>query len=244
MMSRDTGPGDYIPFLQGLDAAGHEYFLEGGQSVNFWASYFLETGMVDRSLVGYQPFTSADCDLWVSRETLQYIAREHAARFVGGSSPLDVQLGILRLGGDPEKTIDLLGNVFGIPDRETKRACERALVFDGVRVLDPVFLFRSKCHCLLHLDQSVRQDRKHVEMLVLILPAYFGRLHEAAVDGETTERQLIKELKYFRNLGKDKWIRMALDRIGRDLSGLIPWASLAESPLEKVAAYARTTCPP
>ena len=46
-MARDTEPKDYAPFLQKLGSADQRYFLEGGQSVNFWAVYFWVSGLVD-----------------------------------------------------------------------------------------------------------------------------------------------------------------------------------------------------
>jgi len=240
-MSRDTEAKDYAPFLQKLGSADQRYFLEGGQSVNFWAEYFKESGLVSPLLDEYQPFTSADCDIWVSKSTFEYLRKQHEGRLIAGNSPSDGQLGILQLGGDPERTIDLLSNVFGIPDREIERAYERAIVFDGIRVLDPVFLFRSKCHCLVNLEQSQRQDRKHVEMLALILPAYFIELLEAAKDGIILERQLIKEVKFLRGLAKDRWIRRALKAVGLELDSLIPTSLLAESDLKTVAAFAKAT---
>jgi hypothetical protein len=150
-------------------------------------------------------------------------------------------LGILQLDGEKQRCVDLLSNVFGIPERELKRTYERALLFDGVRVLDPVFLFRSKCHCLVNLDQSSRQDRKHVGMLALILPTYFKMLHAAAMEGEIKERQLIGEVKIFRSLGKDKWIRRALEQTGMELDSLLPVLLFLESELRTLADFARST---
>ena len=239
-MSRDTEPKDYAPFLRKLGSADQSYFLEGGQSVNFWAGYFQESGLVNPLLDQYRPFTSADCDIWVSKPTFEYLRREHPGELIAGNSPSDGQLGILHLGGDPERSIDLLSNVFGIPEKEIERAHDRSLLVDGVRVLDPVFLFRSKCHCLVNLDQANRQDAKHVGMLALILPAYFALLHAAALGGEINERQLIAEVKVFRRLRKDKWIRRALKETGSELESLLPVSLFTESELRTVAAFAKS----
>jgi hypothetical protein len=146
-------------------------------------------------------------------------------------------MGILHLDGNRGHCVDLLSNVFGIPEQELKRTYERALLFDGVRVLDPIFLFRSKCHCLVNLDQLTRQDRKHFGMLVLILPAYFKMLHAAALTGEIKERRLISEIKLFRALVKDKWIRKALKETGLELDSLLPVSLYLESDLKTLAAF-------
>jgi hypothetical protein len=88
-MLRDTEPKDYIPFLHGLESAGQSYFLEGGQSVNFWADYFQEVDLIQQSLDEYRPFTSFDCDIWVSEPTFRYLRKACAGDLVAGSSPSD-----------------------------------------------------------------------------------------------------------------------------------------------------------
>jgi hypothetical protein len=196
--------------------------------------------LVDQAFDEYRPFTSFDCDIWVSEPTFRYLRKTYEGNLVSGSSPSDGQLGILHLDGNRGHCVDLLSNVFGIPEQELMRTYERALLFDGVRVLDPIFLFRSKCHCLVNLDQSTRQDRKHFGMLVLILPAYFKMLHAAALAGEIKERQLIAEIKLFRALTKDKWIRKALKGTGTTLDSLIPVSLFVESDLKTLAAFARS----
>lgn len=240
-MLRGTEPKDYLPFLHGLELAGQRYILEGGQSVNFWASYFQNAGPDAGPLNDYRPFTSVDCDIWVSESTFRFLKREYAGSLVTGDSPSDGQLGVLHLNKSHTRRVDLLSNIFGIPDKELKRTYERALLFDGVRVLDPVFLFRSKCHCLVNLDQSNRQDRKHVGMLALILPNYFRMLHDATVAGEIKERQLIAEMKLFRAFAKDKWIRRALKDAELELDSLLPIALFVNSELRTIAAFAGTT---
>ncbi len=67
-----------------------------------------------------------------------------------------------------------MSGVYGIRQDELARLCERAPVFYDIKIIDPIYLFRSKCHCLLGLDQSDRQDERHVRMLALILPEYLS----------------------------------------------------------------------
>jgi hypothetical protein len=65
----------------------------------------------------------------------------------------------------------------------------------GVRLLDPLFLFKGKCHNLVKLPQGGRQDMKHLMMLRLILPAYLEELLEAVKTGDIDERQFLNEIK-------------------------------------------------
>jgi hypothetical protein len=63
---------DYLGFLTDLGKAGEPYFLEGGQAVNFWAEYFSAKGKRS-GLDRLRPFTSKDCDIWVSLAVLRYL---------------------------------------------------------------------------------------------------------------------------------------------------------------------------
>lgn len=71
-MAMETRIADYLDFLGELGAANAPYFLEGGQAVNFWAEYFSNKG-AGAAIERYRPFTSKDCDLWVSFAALRHI---------------------------------------------------------------------------------------------------------------------------------------------------------------------------
>ena len=229
-MARDTKPGDYLVFLQQLDHAGQCYFLEGGQAVNFWAEYIsaMEGGGALRS---FQPFTSKDCDIWIDGAALTYLAKRERGTLVRGESPADGQLGVFTMDGEPPRSVDLMSGVYGIPPRDVDRLLQRTLNINGVRVIDPLFLFQSKCHCLLGLDQAGRQDEKHLRMLCLIVPLYFLELLDAARDGVITERALIREIKLLVKTRAGQRCRRALDLIGVSTNSLLPRAEMAESGL-------------
>ena len=53
----ETRISDYASFLRDLGSSGADYFLEGGQAVNFWAEYFSAKGAED-VLSQFAPFTS------------------------------------------------------------------------------------------------------------------------------------------------------------------------------------------
>ena len=68
--------------------------------------------------------------------------------------------------------------VYGIPSTDLPRMLKRVVDDGNIRVIDPIYLFRSKWHCLHGLDQSDRQDARHVRMLALILPEYLSFLRK------------------------------------------------------------------
>ena len=110
----------------------------------------------------------------------------------------------------------------------------------GVHLLDPLYLFKGKCHNYIDLNQTGRQDQRHVRILALVVPAYLKAITERACAGKISERELLNELKLFLNFRKDSQIRSALELLGYNLMDLIPVDLLANCELPKVRHFAST----
>jgi hypothetical protein len=102
------------------------------------------------------------------------------------------------------------------------------------------YLFRSKCHCLLGLDQSDRQDARHVRMLALILPRYLSFLIEDIDAENLRDRAILKEIKLLRKILGTHACRRALEQLEIDPATLIPWSKLETCGRETLATFART----
>jgi hypothetical protein len=234
----ETRISDYAAFLRALGASKADYFLGGGQAVNFWAEFYSGRN-AEAYLTSFRPFTSKDCDIWVSYDAFQYIrTKTGIGKLVVGTSPADGQLGILSLDTSPVVTVDLMTSVYGVPQETLPRLMERALVIGEIRVIDPIFLFQSKCCCLLGLDQIGRQDEKHVRMLTFVLPAHFESLLGEATEGRITQRALINELKLLKRILKLQKVRQALQNIGTDPATLFPAKQLRSCGLATVESFA------
>lgn len=157
-----------------------------------------------------------------------------------GSSPADGQVGVFVIDGSPKVSIDIMTNVYGIPQARLKQLMERSLEIQGIRVIDPIFLFLSKCHCLLGLDQTDRQDEKHLRILRFLIPEHLKGLIEETIAGHLTQRALINELKLLQTILKTNRVKRALQQIGPDPADLIPLKQLEESSLLKVARFSKT----
>jgi len=239
-MAMETRIADYLDFLGDLGAANAPYFLEGGQAVNFWAEYFSNKG-AEEAMKRFRPFTSKDCDLWVSYTALCHI--ESAARggtLIKGTSPADGQIGIFTLEGERPLRIDLMSNVYGIDQAKIPKVLERAIIIGGISIIDPLSLFQSKCHCLLGLDQTGRQDDKHVRMLCQLLPEHFRDALEDTLSGLSTQRALINELKLLKRILKLQKVRHALRNIGADPATLFPNKQLRSCGLATIESFATT----
>ncbi|MBT8043950.1 MAG: hypothetical protein KJO79_03280 [Verrucomicrobiae bacterium] len=241
-MARSTQVTDYAEFLQTLDNKGKSYFLEGGQAVNFWAEYYSHKSNLDSKLGHLRPFTSKDCDIWVSHAALKYLESDtERGSLKKEASPVDGQIAIYTIKGNPPLEVNLMGGVYGIPEKMNEKLSQRALNFNGLRVLDPPHLLRSKCHCLVELDQTDRQDQKHLSMLVPILAEYVTELIEQASNGKLSERAVLAELKILLKINKDRRIKDGLAKIGSNAIDLFPVKALKSDNLPLVSQFTQMT---
>jgi hypothetical protein len=239
MKRREAGIEAYLDFLQFLHECGDTYFVEGGQAVNYWAEYIGSENPA-QPLEMLRPFTSKDCDVWINHTTWERLKKSPGGKLQKGTSPADGQLGILTLQEDPLRVVDLMSTVYGIPLRDLPRLLKRVIDNGNIKVMDPIYLFRSKCHCLLGLDQIDRQDARHVRMLALILPEYLSLLIDGIDSENLSDRALLKEIKLLRKILGTHVCRRALAQLEIDPASLIPWSKLETCGLETLAAYART----
>ncbi len=242
MSEQASGVEDYVAFLQNLLQRTPEHFLLGGQAVNFWADYFDRRSDIG-PLHALRPFTSKDCDIWVSYRAWSEVQKMEPRHLIKGNSPSDGQLGILTLQRNPLRVVDLLSNVFGIRHDQLGRLCQRAPIFSGIKVIDPLYLFRSKCHCFLGLPQGDRQDERHVRMLALILPEYISLLIDDCDAGNIPERELLKEIKLLKKISSSSVCWRCLERLGIESNTLIPWERLGRSRSDVLANFARMNAP-
>ena len=237
MSDAEAGYEDYLECLASLRESNAEYFLEGGQAVNFWAEY-IDSRLEGQPLRSMRPFTSKDCDIWVSPGTWKTLKRN--PNIQKGESPADGQLGIQILSADPPRVLDILSSVYGVDAKEYPRLMERALDDGTVRVIDPVYLFLSKCHCCRHLPQADRQDERHVRMMALILPEYLSLLIDDVDRGNLSDRDLLKEIKLLKKIASSGVCRRVMKKLEIESESLIPWASLAGSSSALLAKYGQS----
>lgn len=229
----------YLDFLRSFRTSGEGYFLAGGQAVNFWAE-FIDSRFPSQSLNAFRPFTSKDCDIWINHSAWKHIKRSPGGKLRESTSPADGQLAILTLNDDPPRVVDLMTTVYGIPSTDLPRMLKRVVDDGNIKVIDPIYLFRSKCHCLHGLDQSDRQDARHVRMLALILPEYLSFLIEEATAERLGERDILKEIKLLKKILGTHACRNALEQLELDSHSLIPWDKMAACGLETLATFAST----
>ncbi len=127
--------------------------------------------------------------------------------------------------------------VYGIHARDYPRLLERVLDDGTVKVLDPIYLFLSKCHCLLGLDQRGRQDERHVRMLALILPEYLSLLIASADAEKLSDRAILREIKLLLKILGTNTCRRVMAQLEIDPDSLIPWKRMETCGLKSLEVF-------
>jgi hypothetical protein len=190
----DAGPRPPADFASVL-ATPEPLFLVGGQAVNLWALYYRERTS------DLAPFVSRDADVLGDRDTLaalgklcgvkpQFFPRRPPGNEVGVIIASDTT-------GAP-LLVEVLRSVRGATNEQLREPVYQfALGGQQVRVdvPGPIALLQAKLANLVELNQTGRQDGRHILILARVLPAYLEDLVSAVRQGRTVERKLVDLLE-------------------------------------------------
>ncbi|MGG6268178.1 hypothetical protein ACQ4M3_33245 [Leptolyngbya sp. AN03gr2] len=162
--------------LQQLQQAEINLVIVGGQAINLWAmQYYQPTSEWDE----LQPFASMDLDLFGGRlEAVQCSEVLSGTLTLAKNFDPSPNAGVVMLNWqDRPFRINVLSSVYGLNDTEIVNTALPFLGTDALsgvqlKVLHPLLCLESKLKCLRGLDQTARQDEKHVRLAVLILRAF------------------------------------------------------------------------
>lgn len=153
------------------DLLGEDLVLVGGQAVNFWGLYFAEE---EPGILNFIPLTSGDADF--------YSLRKNFTVPPGWKASNPPRKGRMRLvsklvTGPNQQRVEILRSVNGLTEDEV-RLGSVPIQFDGrpIFILSPVALFRAKAANLKSLDQTNRQDEKHLRILQLVTRSFLREI--------------------------------------------------------------------
>lgn len=174
--------------------------IVGGHAVNLWSMYFLANGVA--GLARYLPFTSKDLDLVGTMDLLDRLHLRLKGKLTRSEprSPVLGRLVIPSASGN-ELTIEVLHTVKGLDFKELGRTID--LQTGGVfgRVLIPQLVLKAKIENAVTIDQSGRNDVKHVDKGVLYsstsgnLMDQLAKMQKAICQGDFCKTQP-KDQKY------------------------------------------------
>jgi hypothetical protein len=184
-------PGDFAQLL----AAPEPLLLVGGQAVNIWALYYEDR---TRDLA---PFVSRDADVLGDRKTLQLLGKLAGKKpqFFPLKPPSN-EVGVV-IATDPAGSallIEVLRYVKGASNEELREPAYHFAIGEPqvhVRAPGPIALLQAKVANLAEINQTGRQDGRHIVILSRIMPAYLEDLRGLAATGKLDQRKLIEFLE-------------------------------------------------
>ncbi len=154
-----------------------DLIVVGGQAINLWALQYYQPTLEWQSL---QPYSSEDLDFYGGRlEAVQCAEVLQGRLTLAKDFDPTPNMGLILLDWQESRLrIDILASVYGLADAEIKNT---ALTFTGteslqgvvLQVLHPMLCLETKLKCLRSLDQTNRQDEKHLRLAILILRSFF-----------------------------------------------------------------------
>lgn len=164
----------------------------GGHAVNLWARYYAPRG--DQELEAFQPFLSKDGDIHLKDKVRAgAVAAAAAWNFRANPEPRSAVLGHIYLVRDGrELTVDVLHTVKGLtPDDLTSTEQIRFSEARSYSVPSPEIMLKAKIANLAGIDQSDRQDARHVKIMTVCCRHYLSDVYAAAVAGQMPERDAV-----------------------------------------------------
>jgi len=210
--------------------------LVGGQAVNLWAEHY---GSAIPALDPLRPFMSKDADIFGDRAMAERLAKATQWRLTCYNEPRTIAVAMLakEIPGKEPLLIEVINSVNGLTPGDLADPDLLELRPGQVyRVPSPIILLKAKLANVAQIDQSRRQDVRHVQMLVPCVREYVREAHSRAIGGEITERDFVNLLESARDLSSNEQYRYLGKKHGFNLNGLFP-DELSQSKLEKVARF-------
>lgn len=231
----ETEVADFSEILSPTDGSEPPVIV-GGHAANLWAIYFLSKGVGELSK--YLPFTSKDLDLvgtWDLLERLHGKLKGQLSRSES-RSPVLGRLLVPSPSGD-ELIIEVLHTVKGLNFKELGRTID--LQADDVfgRVLMPHLVLKAKIENAVTIDQTGRNDIKHVNMMILGVRAFIAEISAQVAEGDFSERTLVNFLGEIWEIVTSSQARSAAGMWNFDFTKVWPVDELASTGNAKIARW-------
>jgi hypothetical protein len=220
--------------------AGVEFVVIGGQAVNLWSEHYRKSGgLPPATWTALEPFASRDLDLLGGRLDAAAAAEAlhvEVVLFEPDPRTAPPNSGTLYVPvGEDELIVQFLHTPFGAR-REEVRATARLLEWRGRKlpVMHPLLCLEAKVESFFGLEQTGRQDLKHIRLAIACVHGLLLASLESAL-----EKQILTGLERVASLAaSDFGIRLKLDH-AVEIQNAIPWPELESgaSSLPKLAAF-------
>lgn len=212
--------------------------IVGGHAVNVWALAY--SSRLGPRLSPYGPFTSKDLDLWGPKEILDSLAQKYGVE-VTLSPPRSPGLGYVVIPkGNLQLKVELLSGVNGLRQAEMESTIFD-LVIQGteVRVLDAISCLKAKIANAADIDQTNRQDVKHVQIMKICAHEFIKDLIDLGDQGRVSPRAVVNRLEDVRETVTSPKAELVTRKWGIAFDEVMPLEAIRQSTMEKVRNFAR-----
>jgi hypothetical protein len=209
----------------------------GGHAVNIWAlAYSARLGF---QLAPYAPFTTKDLDLWGPKEILDNLAQKYGVK-ITLSPPRSPGIGYVVIPkGALQLKVELLTGVNGIRRIEEQNGVQLNILGTKVRVLDAISCLKAKIANAADIDQSGRQDVKHVKIMKLCAREFAIDMIAQGNQGQISERLAINYLEDLRETIVSPKAELVTRKWTILFDDVMPLEAIQQSTMEKVQNFAR-----
>ncbi len=248
-MKDGDGPTEVQDFglILSTSVDGEFPLLVGGHAVNLWAWFY--RGRIGKALDQWLPLTSKDLDLVGTIALLAELKHRFGGdyRLSGPRSPVIGQL-VVQIRGKNLK-IDVLKNVFGLGPKDLAIQAPIIEVEDcdgtfSARVIPPVVLLQAKIANVAKLDQTGRNDFRHVHLMLLVVRAYLSELTEATESGLIDSRIAIIQLELARKVIASPEAIKCTASHEIDFNGIWPREMFAQTKDPRLQNFVKHRLPP
>jgi len=153
-------------------------------------------------------------------------------------------MAVAALAASDGRTVEVLNTVHGLTSKDFDRMCVRFGVGERLLwILNPIALLKAKLANAAELDQSQRQDRRHVSILIPIVREFLLEALNHARTGTASERDVVALLEAVLSLAISPHARAWPDGLGAKIDEVLPLAQMQKTPLSKVRNFAKKRLP-
>lgn len=214
--------------------------IVGGQAVNIWAIvYAFRAGPI---LKAYEPFISKDLDLYGSRKILDDISERYRVP-IKLSPPRFPGIGqVVIPKGEAALKVELLSGVRGIRCIGDENAVEMNVQGVNLRVLDPISCLKAKISNAAVLDQTDRQDVKHINIMKICAAEYAKDILAGGPE-LFSERVVVNLLERLRETITSPEARQVTQKWNVPFDDVLPLDAIQKSKMSKIQSFLQHRLP-